>query len=96
MRLLLRPGYILQFHPRLLLSSDKYTEGNVQIHYYVLRSHASLKISTNMPDREQLLRIVPACSLKNSQLAIVATENQAKAYSNEGSIDSCSKSVCEY
>ena len=64
LRLSLEPGEILRFHPKLLHSGDKYSENNLRLHYYVLKSLDSLKNSTTKPLRRQLLLLVSPVNLK--------------------------------
>ena len=64
LRLSLRPGDILRFHPKLLHCGDRYDNSNLMLHYYVLNSLESLANITIKPEREQLLRISQKSSVQ--------------------------------
>ena len=57
-------------------SGDKYVERNFRLHYYVLKSLASLDNTTNIPERDQLLHIVPRLHLKIAHLCIEGKKKQ--------------------
>ena len=76
LRLSLRPGDILKFHPKLLHAGDKYAECNLRIHYYVLKSMSTLDNITNRPDEEQLLRIVNKSTYEKCTLGVTAKKKK--------------------